>query len=194
MYNLLHSLTVRELSHNKLTKLTEWNFRFSQQNSFKSWSSRYWHHVVWYMVTNVSEENTFRILWKCRLYCFPNAGNTEPDYKDYSQDHNIKLWIIYVIQLLSVLRQIQVLYTKHLCKVAFLKETLHFKSTVHWGVQYCTLPDLTNKHAKENLHINTRVLQNMTQWHLPKETALYLCTNTETYWDLAFWSDTSVVW
>jgi hypothetical protein len=146
------------------------------------------------MVTNVSEENTFRILWRCRLYCFPNAGNTEPDYKDYSQDHNIKLRIIYFIQLLSLLTQIwPVLYTKHLCKVAFLKETLHFNSIVHWGVQYCTLADLTDKHTKENLHINSKVLQNMIQWCLPKKTTLYLCTNTETYWDLAFWSDTSVV-
>jgi len=98
----------------------------------------------------------------------------------------IKLRIIYFIQLLSLLRQIQVLYTKHLCKVAFLKETLHFKSTVHWGVQYCTLVDLTDKHTKENLHTNTRVLQNMIQRCLPKETTLYLCTNTETHWDLAF--------
>jgi hypothetical protein len=145
------------------------------------------------MVTNVSEENTFRILWRCRMYCFPNAGNTEPDYKDYSQDHNIKLRIIYFIQLLSLLRQIQVLYTKHLCKVAFLKETLHFESNVHWGVQYCTLVDLTDKHTKENLHVNTRVLQNMIQRCPPKETTLYLCTNTQTHWDLAFWNDIHVV-
>jgi hypothetical protein len=146
------------------------------------------------MVTNASEENTFSILRRCRLYCFQNAGNTETDYKDYSQDHDIKLRIIYFIQLLFLLRQIQVLYTKHLCIVTFLKETLHFKSTVHWDVQYCTLVDLTDKHTKENLHINTMVLQNMIQWRLLKETTLYLCTNTQTYWDLVFWSDTSVVW